>query len=265
MATAALDRAATTTWTLFGRRRVLDLVRATPLAMIVAMVVGADAARAGAWRRCCSTSSAAGSAARPRASLRARVLPAAGAARSPWPASCGAGSCAPRPARSTRSSRRSGLGALRQDWLGDPSTALPSGHGACMIWVQIGYPSSSSWPALQRVDPELLRGGRARRRQLVAAVPAHHPAADPPRDLRGAADLHDRRAQGVRPGLRAHARRPGNATIVPGVLRLPELLQASPGRLRLGHLDRAHAVIVIVAAVFIWLQNRGERAGPGEV
>lgn len=47
-----------------------------------------------------------------------------------------------------------GLGRLAQDWLGSPSTALPSIMGV-MVWVQIGYPVVTFMAALQRVDPEL--------------------------------------------------------------------------------------------------------------
>lgn len=47
-----------------------------------------------------------------------------------------------------------GLGALTQDWLGSPGTALPTVM-LVMIWVQIGYPVVIFMAALQRVDPEL--------------------------------------------------------------------------------------------------------------
>jgi raffinose/stachyose/melibiose transport system permease protein len=46
------------------------------------------------------------------------------------------------------------LGDLAQNWLGDPSTALPSVM-AILVWVQIGYPVVIFMAALQRVDPEL--------------------------------------------------------------------------------------------------------------
>jgi raffinose/stachyose/melibiose transport system permease protein len=47
-----------------------------------------------------------------------------------------------------------GLGALANNWLGDPATALPS-IMAVLIWVQLGYPIVIFMAALQRVDPEL--------------------------------------------------------------------------------------------------------------
>ncbi len=48
-----------------------------------------------------------------------------------------------------------GLGALAQNWLGDPATALPSVM-VIMVWWQTGYPLVIFMAALQRVDPELL-------------------------------------------------------------------------------------------------------------
>ncbi|MQA85318.1 MAG: ABC transporter permease subunit [Streptosporangiales bacterium] len=49
---------------------------------------------------------------------------------------------------------RIGLGALAQDWLGDPNFALPSVMGI-MVWIQIGFPLVIFMAGLQRVDPEL--------------------------------------------------------------------------------------------------------------
>jgi raffinose/stachyose/melibiose transport system permease protein len=47
-----------------------------------------------------------------------------------------------------------GLGSLTQDWLGDPTFAMPSVM-LVMVWVQIGYPVVIFMAALGRVDPEL--------------------------------------------------------------------------------------------------------------
>jgi raffinose/stachyose/melibiose transport system permease protein len=47
------------------------------------------------------------------------------------------------------------LGALAQNWLGDPTYALPSVM-LVLVWVQIGYPVVMFMSGLQRVDPELL-------------------------------------------------------------------------------------------------------------
>jgi len=47
-----------------------------------------------------------------------------------------------------------GLDSLEQNWLGDPTWALPT-IMTVLIWVQIGYPIVVFMAALQRVDPEL--------------------------------------------------------------------------------------------------------------
>ncbi|MFV2009073.1 MULTISPECIES: carbohydrate ABC transporter permease [unclassified Micromonospora] len=49
---------------------------------------------------------------------------------------------------------RVGLGALAQNWLGDPAYALLSVM-AVMVWFQLGYPVVMFMAGLQRVDPEL--------------------------------------------------------------------------------------------------------------
>ena len=47
-----------------------------------------------------------------------------------------------------------GLDQAQQNWLGDPTWALPT-IMVVLIWVQIGYPVVVFMAALQRVDPEL--------------------------------------------------------------------------------------------------------------
>ena len=47
-----------------------------------------------------------------------------------------------------------GLGGLAHNWLGEPGSALYSVMGI-MIWVQLGYPIVMFMAGLQRVDPEL--------------------------------------------------------------------------------------------------------------
>lgn len=47
-----------------------------------------------------------------------------------------------------------GLGALRENWLGDPDWALPSVM-AVMVWFQLGYPIVIFMSGLERVDPAL--------------------------------------------------------------------------------------------------------------
>lgn len=51
--------------------------------------------------------------------------------------------------------RSLGLESLAKNWLGDPTTALPSVM-IIMIWFQIGYPLVIFLSALQRVDPQVI-------------------------------------------------------------------------------------------------------------
>jgi raffinose/stachyose/melibiose transport system permease protein len=46
------------------------------------------------------------------------------------------------------------LGGLAQNWLGDPTYALPTVM-VVLVWVQVGYPVVMFMSGLQRVDPEL--------------------------------------------------------------------------------------------------------------
>ena len=117
-----------------------------------------------------------------------------------------------------------GLQGFAQDWLGDPNTALPTVM-LVMVWVQIGYPVVIFMSALQRVDPELYEAAEIDGAGWWAPVPGDHRPADPAGDLRGRADLHHRRAQGVRADLRPDPGRPGERHQRAVVLRVLHLLQ----------------------------------------
>jgi len=55
--------------------------------------------------------------------------------------------------------RSIGLGNLSHNWLGDPTTALPSVMGI-MVWFQVGYPLVICLSALQRIDPQILEAAQ---------------------------------------------------------------------------------------------------------
>lgn len=55
--------------------------------------------------------------------------------------------------------QKTGLGALAQDWLGNPSLALWAVI-VVMIWFQIGYPMVIFMSALQRIDPEIYESAK---------------------------------------------------------------------------------------------------------
>ena len=129
---------------------------------------------------------------------------------------------------------------------GPPQLARRPARSRCravmllMVWIQIGYPTVIFMAALQRVDPELyeaaeLDGAGWFRRFRAITLPA-----DPARDLRRHADLHDRRAEGVRPDLRPDPGRPARARPGAVVLLVPRLLRQVQGRLRRRGRDGAH-------------------------
>ncbi|AEJ18891.1 binding-protein-dependent transport systems inner membrane component [Gracilinema caldarium DSM 7334] len=55
--------------------------------------------------------------------------------------------------------RTIGLDNLTRNWLGDPTSALPSVMGI-MVWFQIGYPLVICMSALQRIDPQILEAAQ---------------------------------------------------------------------------------------------------------
>ncbi|CAA9571104.1 MAG: ABC transporter, permease protein 1 (cluster 1, maltose/g3p/polyamine/iron), partial [uncultured Thermomicrobiales bacterium] len=84
-----------------------------------------------------------------------------------------------------------------------------------------------------------LRGGIARRRLALAAVPRHHDPAAPPDHLLRRHDRHDRLLPGLRPDLHHVVRRPGRHHDDPRLLRLHPGLRRAPPGLRLGRRDGA--------------------------
>jgi ABC-type polysaccharide transport system permease subunit len=62
------------------------------------------------------------------------------------------------------------------DWLGNPATALPSVM-LVSAWVWLGYQMVIYLAGLQGIPQSLYEAANARRRERVAALPAHHAAA----------------------------------------------------------------------------------------
>jgi len=68
-----------------------------------------------------------------------------------------------------------GLSAFARNWLGDPSTALPSVMGI-MVWFQVGYPLVIFMSALQRVDTQIMEAasldgaGFWQRMKIIVAI-----------------------------------------------------------------------------------------------
>ncbi|GIF66134.1 ABC transporter permease [Asanoa ishikariensis] len=151
-----------------------------------------------------------------------------------------------------------GLGALRHDWLGDPDTALPSVMGV-MIWVQIGYPVVVFMAALQRVDPELheaaeVDGANWWHRFRAITLPQIRPET-----FVVALTCTIAALKVFGPVFALTRGGPENATNVPSYFAYYTFFK----KLQVGYGSAISTVltliIIIVAAVFIYLQYRNER------
>jgi raffinose/stachyose/melibiose transport system permease protein len=133
-----------------------------------------------------------------------------------------------------------GLGALQQNWLGDPDTALPS-IMVIMIWVQLGYPIVIFMAAPAACRPRALRGRRARRRELVPAFPGdHRSASSGPRSSSCTLTCTIAALKVFGPIYALTGGGPGTATDRARVLRVQRVLPVAAGRLRRDHRDRPH-------------------------
>ena len=157
-----------------------------------------------------------------------------------------------------------GLGELAAQLAGQTPTRRCLSIMVVMVWVQLGYPVVIFMAALQRVDPELYEAAEldgANWFQRFRAITVEH---HPPRDLRRDAHLHDRGAQGLRPGLRADPRRPRH---VDDRARATTRTASSSSRSRSATArpsrPRSRSSIAAVSVVFIRVQNRVEKKEEG--
>ena len=151
-----------------------------------------------------------------------------------------------------------GLGALRHDWLGDPDTALPSVM-AVMIWVQIGYPVVVFMAALQRVDPELYEAAEVDGANWLHRFRAITLPQIRPETFVVALTCTIAALKVFGPIFALTRGGPENATNVPSYFAYYTFFK----KLQVGYGSAISTVltliIVVVAAVFIWLQYRSER------
>lgn len=151
-----------------------------------------------------------------------------------------------------------GLGALRHDWLGDPNTALPS-VAAVMIWVQIGYPVVVFMAALQRVDPELYEAAEVDGANWWHRFRSITLAQIRPETFVVALTCTIAALKVFAPVFALTRGGPENATNVPSYFAYFTFFK----KLQVGYGSAISTVltliIIIVAAVFIWLQYRSER------
>ncbi len=151
-----------------------------------------------------------------------------------------------------------GLGGLTQDWLGDPTYAMPSVM-LVMVWVQIGYPVVIFMAALGRVDPELYEaaeldgaGWWARLRHIT--IPQIRP------EVYVVALTCTIAALKVFGPIFALTRGgPENATIVPSYFAYTTFFKKLDVGYGAAIATVLTVIIVIVAAVFMFFQTRSER------
>lgn len=153
-----------------------------------------------------------------------------------------------------------GLEGLTQNWLGDPSMALPSVMGV-MVWFQIGYPVVMFMAGLQRAEPTLYEAARldgANWFQRLRYVTLH--ALKP--------EMYVVLLTSTVYSLKVFAPvfvltrgGPGNATIVPSYFAYQNFFE----RARVGYgaaISTVLTILVLVfAAVFLTAQSRSEAEG----
>ena len=155
--------------------------------------------------------------------------------------------------------RDAGLGFLRHDLLGDPKTALLTVMGV-LVWFQLGYPVVIFMAALQRADPQLaeaaeIDGASWWQRLWRVTVPQIRP------------EIYVVLLTCTVASLRAFAwvfalttGGPGTATQVPSYYSYQNFFT----NLDVGYGSAIATVmtliIIVVSAVFLWLQRRSEAA-----
>ncbi|MGW0519235.1 carbohydrate ABC transporter permease [Crossiella sp. NPDC003009] len=153
-----------------------------------------------------------------------------------------------------------GLGALAQDWLGNPDLALYSVMGV-LVWVQLGYPVVIFMSGLQRVDPALyeaadLDGASWWRRFWHITVPHIRPESYVVLLTCTIAAL-----KVFGPIYVLTRGGPGGATTVPSYFSFQNFFE----RTQVGYGAAIATVLLVVilalTAVFVRVQHRGERAG----
>jgi raffinose/stachyose/melibiose transport system permease protein len=154
--------------------------------------------------------------------------------------------------------REIGLGSLQGNWLGSPSTALPS-IMAVLVWVQLGYPVVIFMAALQRVDPELyeaaeIDGANWFQRFRSITVNIIRPEIYVVTLTSTIAAL-----KVFGPVYTLTKGGPGTATLVPSYYSYTEFFQTDQVGYGAAISTALMLVIVVVAALFLRAQTRSER------
>jgi raffinose/stachyose/melibiose transport system permease protein len=151
-----------------------------------------------------------------------------------------------------------GLGALQQNWLGDPDTALPS-IMVIMIWVQLGYPIVIFMAALQRVDPELYEAAELDGANWFQRFQAITVGIIRPEIFVVTLTCTIAALKVFGPVYALTGGGPGTATIVPAYYAYSEFFQSQQVGYGATIATALTIVIAAVSVVFILVQNRVEQ------
>ncbi|MGA5298542.1 carbohydrate ABC transporter permease [Nucisporomicrobium flavum] len=153
-----------------------------------------------------------------------------------------------------------GLGSLARNWLGDPKYALLSVM-AVMVWFQLGYPVVMFMSGLQRIDPELYEAAdldgatwwqRFRRITVYLIRPEFYVVLVT--TTIAALKIFGQIFVLTRGG-------PSNATLVPSYFAYKSFFQTAQVGYGSAISTVLTVIIIVLAFVFLRLQNRAERGG----
>ena len=122
-----------------------------------------------------------------------------------------------------------GIGS--RNWLGDPQLALISVI-VIHTWQWTPFAFLVLLARLASLPADIYEAARLDRATRMAALPAHHAAADAARHRDGGDHAHDDGAVGVRGDLRGDRRRSGLGDRDPEPVRLPQIVHRAEHRLR---------------------------------
>jgi raffinose/stachyose/melibiose transport system permease protein len=151
-----------------------------------------------------------------------------------------------------------GLGSWKQNWLGDPTWALPT-IMMVLIWVQIGYPIVVFMAALQRVDPELYEAAELDGANWWNRFRAITVAVIRPEIFVVTLTCTIAALKVFAPVYALTRGGPGTSTIVPSYYSYSEFFQSQQVGYGATVSTALTVVIVLVATVFLIAQRRVER------
>jgi len=151
-----------------------------------------------------------------------------------------------------------GLDGAQQNWLGDPTWALPT-IMVVLIWVQLGYPVVVFMAALQRVDPELYEAAELDGANWWNRFRAITLAVIRPEIFVVTLTCTIAALKVFAPVYALTRGGPGTSTIVPSYYSYSEFFQSQQVGYGATISTALTVVIMLVATVFLIVQRRVER------